>query len=130
MATTAALASKEAAPKAPAQQKPAAKALVTSSSTKKEAASATIALKAVFAEVAVAQGVDKKQADALLACMVDSVTDHLKKGDRIRMGGLGILEVRNREARMGRNPGTGEAIQIAASKKISFRPAKELKDAV
>ena len=73
---------------------------------------------------------DKKQADALLAGMVEAVTEHLKKGDRIRMGGLGILEVKNREARMGRNPGTGEAIKIAASKKVAFRVAKELKDAV
>ena len=58
------------------------------------------------------------------------MTAHLKGGDRIRISGLGILEVRKREARMGRNPATGEAIQIAASKKIAFRPAKELKEAV
>jgi DNA-binding protein HU-beta len=46
------------------------------------------------------------------------------------MSGLGTLEVRNRAARMGRNPATGEAMQIKASKKIAFRPAKELKAAV
>jgi DNA-binding protein HU-beta len=55
---------------------------------------------------------------------------HLKAGDRLRIGGLGILEVKNRPARTGRNPATGATIQIAASKKIAFRPAKELKDAI
>ena len=58
------------------------------------------------------------------------VTKHLKKGDRIRIGGLGILMVRKRAARMGRNPATGEPIQIKASKKVAFRAAKELKEAV
>ena len=90
----------------------------------------TFALKAVFAEVAAEQSMPKKQADALLAGMIDAVTTHLKNGDRVRMAGLGILEVRNRKARMGRNPATGESIQIAASKKVAFRVAKELKEAV
>jgi len=55
---------------------------------------------------------------------------HLKKGDRIRMNGLGILTVRKRAARMGRNPATGEAIQIKASKKVAFRASKDLKEAI
>ena len=58
------------------------------------------------------------------------VVKHLKKGDRIRIGGLGILQVRKRAARMGRNPATGEPIKIKASKKVAFRAAKELKEAV
>jgi DNA-binding protein HU-beta len=58
------------------------------------------------------------------------VTKHLKKGDRVRVPGLGILQVRKRAARMGRNPATGEAIKIKASKKVSFRVAKDLKEAV
>ena len=58
------------------------------------------------------------------------MTEHLTKGDKIRLTGLGILVVRSRPARTGRNPATGEAIQIAASKKVTFRPAKELKEAV
>jgi DNA-binding protein HU-beta len=62
--------------------------------------------------------------------MVGLVTKHLKKGDRIRISGLGILQVRKRAARMGRNPATGEAIKIKASKKIAFRAAKELKEAL
>ena len=58
------------------------------------------------------------------------ITKHLKKGERIRIVGLGILQVRKRTARIGRNPATGEAIQIKASKKVAFRAAKELKEAV
>jgi len=50
--------------------------------------------------------------------------------ERIRIGGLGILQVRKRAARMGRNPATGEAIQIKASKKVAFRASKELKESV
>ena len=57
-------------------------------------------------------------------------TRHLKNDDKIRLTGLGILQVQNRPARTGRNPATGETIQIKASKKIAFRPAKELKETV
>ena len=53
-----------------------------------------------------------------------------KRGARIRIGGLGILQVRKRPARMGRNPATGEAIKIKASKKIAFRAAKDLKESI
>jgi DNA-binding protein HU-beta len=66
----------------------------------------------------------------LAAEMVDLVTRHLKNGDRVRMSGLGTIEVKDRPARMGRNPATGQAIQIAASKKVAFRAAKELKVAM
>ena len=72
----------------------------------------------------------KKQAEAVLGDLVGLLTKHLKKGDRIRIGGLGVLQVRKRAARMGRNPATGEPIQIKASKKVAFRAAKELKEAV
>jgi DNA-binding protein HU-beta len=93
-------------------------------------AAATVTLKTVFEQLAEGHDLQKKQAQALLTGMVETLTTHLKNGDRIRMNGLGILEVKDRPARMGRNPATGEAIQIAASRKIAFRPAKELKDAV
>src|SRR5262249_46733312 len=72
----------------------------------------------------------KKQTEAVLGDLVGLVTKHLRKGDRIRIGGLGILVVRKRAAREGRNPATGETIHIKASKKVAFRPAKELKEAV
>ena len=72
----------------------------------------------------------KKKAEEILSDLVIRITKHLKKGERIRIVGLGILQVRKRAARMGRNPATGEAIQIKASKKVAFRAAKELKEAV
>jgi DNA-binding protein HU-beta len=93
-------------------------------------AAATITLKTVFEEMAEGHDLPKKQANALLATMVETITKHLKNGDRIRMSGLGILEVKDRPARQGRNPATGETIQVAASKKVTFRVSKELKGAV
>jgi DNA-binding protein HU-beta len=72
----------------------------------------------------------KKQVQSMLEDMVGAITKHLKRGARIRIGGLGILQVRKRPARMGRNPATGQPIKIKASKKVAFRPAKELKESV
>ena len=65
-----------------------------------------------------------------LVQMASVRTKQLKKGVRIRLNGLGILQVRRRAARMGRNPATGEAIKIKASKKVAFRAAKELKQSI
>ncbi len=96
----------------------------------KAPAAATVTLKHLAAKLAVDHEVAKKQAEAMLNSLVDMVTKHLKKGDRVRVTGLGILQVRKRAARMGRNPATGAAIKIKAGKKIAFRAAKELKEAV
>nr|WP_276513761.1 HU family DNA-binding protein [Bradyrhizobium elkanii] len=97
---------------------------------KKAATPATITLKHLAAAIAEEQELSKKQAEAILTDMVTRITKHLKKGERIRIVGLGILQVRKRAARMGRNPATGEQIHIKASKKVAFRAAKELKEAV
>ena len=97
---------------------------------KKAATPTTITLKHLAAAIAEDQELSKKQAEAILSDMVDRITKHLKKGERIRIVGLGILQVRKRAARMGRNPATGETISIPAKKKIAFRAAKELKEAV
>src|SRR5438128_10760317 len=97
---------------------------------KKPGAEATVTLKHLAANLSESHEMSKKQTEAILGDLVNLVTKHLKKGDRIRIGGLGILVVRKRAARMGRNPATGEPIQIKASKKVAFRPAKELKEAV
>lgn len=96
----------------------------------KGAAQPTITLKQIAAELAESHEVPRKQAEAMLGDLVSVTARHLKKGDKIRLTGLGILQVRKRAARMGRNPATGEAIKIKASKKIAFRPAKELKESV
>ena len=90
----------------------------------------TVTMKHLAANLAENHEMSKKQTEAVLGDLVGLVTKHLKKGDRIRIGGLGILQVRKRPARMGRNPATGEAIKIKASKKVAFRAAKDLKESV
>lgn len=97
---------------------------------KAAAPQATITLKQIAADLAQKHEMSKKQAEAVLNDLVATTTRHLKKGDRIRLTGLGILQVRKRAARMGRNPATGEAISIPAKKKIAFRASKELKETV
>jgi DNA-binding protein HU-beta len=109
---------------APAKKAPAAKAGAV------KAAAMTVTLKQIAAELAEGHDLPKKQAEAVLGDLVTLTTRHLKQGDKIRLTGLGILSIQMRQARMGRNPATGEAIQIKASKKIAFRPSKELKEAV
>ncbi len=97
---------------------------------KKAGAPATVTMKHLAADLAQSHEMSKKDTEAVLGDLVSLVTKHLKKGDRIRIGGLGIFAVRKRPARMGRNPATGEPIQIKASKKVAFRASKELKEAV
>jgi len=97
---------------------------------KKAASPATVTLKQLAAEIADGQDMSKKQAEIILTDLVTRIARHLKKGERIRIVGLGILRVRKRAARMGRNPATGEPVPIKASKKVAFRPAKELAEAV
>ena len=94
------------------------------------AAQATVTLKHLAAALAEQHEIAKKQSEAILGDMIGLVVKHLKKGERIRIAGLGILQVRKRPARMGRNPATGEAIKIKASKKVAFRASKDLKEAV
>jgi DNA-binding protein HU-beta len=90
----------------------------------------TISNRQIAMQMATKHGLTKKQANAIMDDLVVLVTKQLKKGTRIRLNGLGILQVRKRAARMGRNPATGEAIKIKASKKVAFRAAKELKNAI
>jgi DNA-binding protein HU-beta len=96
----------------------------------KAAPAPVVTLKAIFEQLGESHALPKKQAYELLAAFVAVMTTHLTQGARIRMSGLGTLEVKSRAARTGRNPATGESIQIKASKKVAFRPAKELKEAI
>jgi DNA-binding protein HU-beta len=82
---------------------------------------ATVTLKHLAVALSDSHDLPKKQAEAVLGDLVTLTTRHLKKGNKIRLTGLGILQVRKRAARMGRNPATGEAIKIKASKKVAFR---------
>ena len=89
-----------------------------------------VTLKHLAAALAEEHQLTKRAGEALLGDLVGLITKHLKKGERIRIAGFGILQVRKRAARMGRNPATGEVIKIKASKKVAFRASKELKLAV
>jgi DNA-binding protein HU-beta len=91
---------------------------------------ATVTLKQIAGTLAERHGMARKRMDEVLDGVVAVITKHLKEGDRVRIVGLGTLQVRNRTARIGRNPATGEQIVIKASKKIAFRASKELNEAV
>ena len=90
----------------------------------------TVTLRQIAETLSESHELPKKQVLSMLEDMVETLTKHLKRGARIRIGGLGVLQVRKRPARMGRNPATGEAIKIKASKKVAFRAAKDLKMAI
>ncbi|WP_188066575.1 HU family DNA-binding protein [Brevibacillus brevis] len=72
----------------------------------------------------------KKDATKAVDAILDAIADALKEGDKVSLIGFGNFEVRERAARKGRNPQTGEEIEIAASKMPAFKPGKELKDSV
>ncbi len=73
-------------------------------------------------------GASKKDAAAALEALVETITGLMRKGEKINITGLGIFKVADRKAREGRNPRTGETIQIKASKKVRFTASKVLKE--
>jgi DNA-binding protein HU-beta len=84
----------------------------------------------LIAKCAREANVTKAQATRALNSILDGVTRSLKKGQKVSFVGFGTFEVTRRKARMGRNPQTGQAIKIPASRVAKFRPGKALKDAV
>ncbi len=84
----------------------------------------------LVAQVADNAGLTKKDAEKAVNAFVDAVTGALKKGDKVALVGFGTFEVRNRPARMGRNPRTKEEIKIPATKAPAFKAGKGLKEAV
>jgi DNA-binding protein HU-beta len=84
----------------------------------------------LVAAMADASGLSKKDAEKALTAFTDTVADALKKGDKVQLVGFGTFEVSERSARTGRNPQTGETIEIAASKTPKFKAGKALKDLV
>ena len=81
-------------------------------------------------KIAAGADISKAAAGRALDSMIDAVTEALKKDDQVALVGFGTFSVRERSARTGRNPQTGETIQIAAAKVPSFKAGKALKDAV
>ena len=84
----------------------------------------------LIAAIAEKAELSKKDAEAALNAMVDAVTEALVQGDKIQLIGFGSFEVKERAARVGRNPKTREEIKIPASKYPVFKPGKALKDQV
>ena len=84
----------------------------------------------LIAAVAEQAGLSKKDAEKAVNAVVSVVTDALVQGDKVQLVGFGTFEVRSREARTGKNPRTGDVIEIAASKVPAFKAGKALKDAV
>jgi DNA-binding protein HU-beta len=72
----------------------------------------------------------KKDARAVIDTLIEEITTNLKSGKEVSLQGLGKFKVKDKPAREGRNPATGEKIQIAASKAPGFTPAKQLKDSL
>ena len=80
--------------------------------------------------VAEKSGLTKKESTSAVDAIINGISDSLAKGENVQLIGFGTFEVRNRKAREGRNPATGEAIKIKASKAPAFKAGKALKDKV
>ena len=86
--------------------------------------------KAELVAAIAAAGFKKADAEKALAATIDAITDALKKGDKVAIMGFGTFEVKERAARIGRNPQTKEEIKIPASKAPAFKAGKAFKDAI
>lgn len=84
----------------------------------------------LIASVANAAGVTKKDAERIVNATFDTIAAQMAAGERVQVSGFGIFETKQRQARVGRNPLTKEAIEIPASTLPTFKPAKALKDTV
>lgn len=84
----------------------------------------------IVAKVAVEAGITQAAAEKAVNVMLNGITDALKNGDKVTFVGFGTFEVRERAARTGRNPQTGEEMTIAACKAPAFKPGKALKAAI
>ena len=84
----------------------------------------------LVSRLADAGGMGRKQVDELMNNLVDTIVKSVKKGENVKIPGLGIFRLRKMKARMGRNPQTGEAIKIPARKKVGFSVAKTFKETV
>lgn len=82
----------------------------------------------LVAAIAEKSGTSKKDADAMLKAFIETVQDTVKAGDKIQLVGFGTFESRERSAREGKNPQTGEKINIAACKVPAFKAGKAFKD--
>ncbi len=125
-------ASPPAAARAKAKPKVAARSAATSAKTSAtpKVAVKTVTLKQIGVDLAAAYELPKRTVESLFNDMIETIVKTMKKGSKVRISGIGILQVKKRAARMGRNPATGEAIKIKASKKVSLSVARDLKESL
>lgn len=126
---------KKAAKKAPAKKAPAKKAKKAAAPAPKAVkvtatAGKTVTASALLQSVADHLGVKKSEAKALTEGYLDVVKAYVMKGAKVKIGDIGMIMIRARKARMGRNPQTGEPVKIKASKKLAFRQSAVMKAAV
>ena len=84
----------------------------------------------LIAAAAERTGLTKKDTEKALNAVIDTIAAALTAGDKVQISGFGIFEIKEREARMGRNPHTKESIEIPATRVPGFKASKALKDAV
>jgi DNA-binding protein HU-beta len=113
-----------------ARAKSAPKASLRSAAKSSRTSVQTVTLKQIGHELAETYELPKRTVESLFNDMVEAITKTIKKGSKVRISGLGILQVRRRAARMGRNPATGESIKIKASKKVALSVARDLKQSL
>lgn len=83
---------------------------------------------ALIAKIAEKSALNKKQAEAALTAFTDTIVEALKEGDKVQLMGFGTFEIKERAARVGRKPSTGESIEIPAKKSPVFKAGKGFKD--
>ncbi len=124
-------AKKTAAKKAPAKKKTVAKKKAAAPAPKAVKVTATagktVTASALLQSVADHLGVKKSEAKAMVEGYTDVVKAYVLKGAKVKIGDIGMVMVRHRKARMGRNPQTGEPVKIKASKKLAFRQSAVMK---
>jgi DNA-binding protein HU-beta len=114
---------------APTQSKTASKAVVRGASAARSTVK-TVTLKQIGHELAEAYELPKRTIESLFNDMTDTIIKNIKKGSKVRISGIGILQVKKRAARIGRNPATGEKIKIKASRKVALSVARDLKQSL
>lgn len=118
---------KKAARKAPAKKKAAKSAPASKPVRVTATAGKTVTASALLQSVADHLGVKKSEAKAMVEGYTDVVKAYVMKGAKVKIGDIGMIMIRNRKARMGRNPQTGEPVKIKASKKLAFRQSSVMK---
>ena len=84
----------------------------------------------LVAAVAEKTGLTKKDTECLINAAIDTITEQLVQGEKVQISGFGVFEVKEREARVGRNPRTKETMEIPATRSPAFKASKALKDIV